>query len=151
MNLQPSSANSVELYDAVRSQIEHEDNLVASRLSWLVSSQAFLFTAYAIVTNGLLSTPQIKDKLVASQQDFIFRVIPVLGLLSCLFIYLGLIGGLRAMSRLRRSVKGHASHLLEVRPAIQGARSTLLLGLAAPTLLPVAFIMVWLWACLAAL
>lgn len=33
MNPPASSANLVEFYDAVRRQIEHEDNLVAGRLS----------------------------------------------------------------------------------------------------------------------
>lgn len=51
------------------------------------------------------------------------------------------------MWRLRRSLKDPANQLPGLRPAIQGARTTLLLGLAAPLMLPVAFIAVWLWAC----
>jgi hypothetical protein len=35
-----------------RKYIEHEDNLVNHRMSWLMSSQAFLFGAFVILING---------------------------------------------------------------------------------------------------
>src|SRR5204863_2997643 len=38
----------VEFYHLVRRRIEHEDSLTVNRLSWLVGSQSFLFTAYAL-------------------------------------------------------------------------------------------------------
>jgi hypothetical protein len=46
------------MYDAtqslenIRHRIEHEDNLLNQRVSWVVSSQAFLLTGYAILSNG---------------------------------------------------------------------------------------------------
>jgi hypothetical protein len=46
------SLSPVDLYHLVRSQIEHEDNLVSARLSWLLASQSCVFTAYAITLNG---------------------------------------------------------------------------------------------------
>ena len=36
----------------IRRRIEHEDNLLNQRVSWVVSSQAFLLTGYAILLNG---------------------------------------------------------------------------------------------------
>ncbi len=50
VNLIPMNAPSLEeypltpldYYNVVRSRIEHEDNLVVQRLSWLVASQSFL-------------------------------------------------------------------------------------------------------------
>ena len=47
----------LEYYNLIRERIEHEDNLIVQRLTWLVGSQSFLFTAYAIVSNGLMSQP----------------------------------------------------------------------------------------------
>ena len=43
----------VRFYQAIRARIEHEDGLTVNRLSWLVGSQSFLFTAYALTLNGL--------------------------------------------------------------------------------------------------
>ena len=42
------SISRIEYYQIIRSQIEHEDNLINQRLSWFVAAQAFLFSAYAI-------------------------------------------------------------------------------------------------------
>jgi glycerol-3-phosphate dehydrogenase len=51
-NRTPPDALSLEYYRILRSQIEHEDNLISQRLNWFVSAQAFLFTANAIVLNS---------------------------------------------------------------------------------------------------
>ena len=61
---QDHTAQQLGRADAVRSQIEYEDNLVANRLSWLIASQSFLFTGYAIVLNR--SRVKIVPDLVAS-------------------------------------------------------------------------------------
>ncbi len=37
-----------DFYEAARRRIEHEDNLNVNRLSWLMASQSFLFSAYAV-------------------------------------------------------------------------------------------------------
>ena len=36
--------------EEIRRRIEHEDNLLNQRVSWIVSSQPFLLTGYAILT-----------------------------------------------------------------------------------------------------
>ncbi len=45
-----------EKLEALRRRIEHEDNLVNQRLSWLVASQAFMLTAFAILLNAPLNS-----------------------------------------------------------------------------------------------
>ena len=42
----------IQYYQIIRSQIEHEDNLINQRLSWFVAAHAFLFSAYAILLNA---------------------------------------------------------------------------------------------------
>lgn len=37
-----------------RSRIEHEDNLINHRVSWLIGSQSFLFTAFVLLRNSSL-------------------------------------------------------------------------------------------------
>ena len=38
--------------ETIRKRIEHEDDLLNQRVSWIVSSQAFLLTGYAILLNA---------------------------------------------------------------------------------------------------
>jgi hypothetical protein len=37
----------------IQARLSHEDDLINQRISWLVNSQSFLLTAYAITLNGL--------------------------------------------------------------------------------------------------
>lgn len=72
----------VEYYNLFRNRIEHEDNLIVQRLSWLVASQSFLFTAYAITVNGLSSLPPSVASLLVTQERLFFRLIPAIGILT---------------------------------------------------------------------
>ena len=61
--------NSLTLFDALRSlreDIQAEDTLIASRVTWYVTSQAFLLTAYATSWNGGFVWP-----------SFFHRVLPI--------------------------------------------------------------------------
>ena len=40
-------------FTLIQARLSHEDDLVNQRVSWLVNSQSFLLTAYAITLNGL--------------------------------------------------------------------------------------------------
>ena len=40
-------------FSLIQARLSHEDDLVNQRVSWLVNSQSFLLTAYAITLNGL--------------------------------------------------------------------------------------------------
>ena len=61
VHLKPMSAPPLNLfgpadwYRTIRDQIQHEDNLIVQRLSWLMAAQSFFFTGYAIIANA---TPQ---------------------------------------------------------------------------------------------
>lgn len=132
--------SSLEYGDAVRRQIEHEDVLIVNRLSWLMASQSFLFTAYAIVLGGPLQTrvPRFTD-----QQELLTHLIPILAITACVLIYLGVIGAVRVMASLRRELARHHAELGNLRPPIQGSNLTIALGHAAPVLLPLAFGTAW--------
>jgi len=131
-----------EFYQAIRSQIVHEDDLIAQRLSWLVSSQSFLFTAYAIVLNGPAVT---RSALMSRQQALIYQVIPGIAMISAILIYCGIIGGAVAMNSLRKAFQAQfATHGRSAVPSVQGNIRTLLLGHIAPLTLPLIFAAVWL-------
>ena len=89
-----------ESYDVLREQLQHEDNLITQRLSWLMGSQAFLFTAYAIVLN---SPERPKNFLVGSLQDYFLGTLPVVSLLCAALIYVSIIAGVLAMLNIYRS------------------------------------------------
>jgi len=126
--------------DAVRRQIEHEDVLIVNRLSWLIASQSFLFTAYAIILNGPVLT---RNEHYAVHGELLVKTIPVLAISACALIYLGICGGVRVMADLRRELARHHAAIGNLRPPIQGTPLTLFLGHCAPLGLPPIFAVAW--------
>lgn len=138
--MSPSTEDARYAYDdTLRHQLEHEDGLMVNRLSWLVASQSFLFTAYAITLNG--SPPA--QSVMALRQAELLRIVPVLGLTTCGLIYLGLLAGGRVTMALRRVLAGNQHDAAGLRPPLQGTRMTHALGLSAPLLLPPLFLIAW--------
>jgi len=127
-------------YHIIREQIQHEDNLIVQRLSWLMAVQSFLFTGYAIIANA---SPQPRNPLSAKQQDLLFNIIPGVACVSDLLIYGSVIAGVLALGRLRHA---YATHVASAGgfPEIQGSRLTRWLGVASPILLPLVFLIAWL-------
>ena len=111
---------------------------MVNRLSWLVASQSFLFTAYAIVLNG---APQALNTASAARQDLLRNLLPALGLATCGLIYLGLLAGVRVVAVLRHRLRRHEESTL--RETSLGTPVTHALGLAAPLLLPLLFLAAW--------
>src|SRR5690349_320479 len=87
------SLSPVDLYHLVRSQIEHEDNLVSARLSWLLASQSFLFTAYAITLNGPL---QSHFKTFETNAGLLISMLTLVGIASALLIWASILAGIAA-------------------------------------------------------
>lgn len=140
-----SPLSGLEYYNLIRQRIEHEDNLIVQRLSWLVASQSFLFTAYAIVLNGLTTPPQPATETVIHQQMRLSRLIPLTAMMSCALIYVGIAAAVKAIADLRRSYRSRFPSNETELPGIQTGGLTRALGLAAPLLLPLVFIGVWLY------
>jgi hypothetical protein len=140
------TASPLEFYRVVRSRIEHEDNLVTQRLSWLIASQSFFFTAFAVVNGEINSTMKIH----------LLHLIPVVAAMVAGLIFCSIVAGVIAKSNLRafyrsQTLGGHgkpapvASYAEFTLPLIQGRRFTILLGLTPPLGLPPLFIVVWLY------
>ena len=133
----------LDIYHAVREQIEHEDNLITQRLTWLVASQSFLFTAFAILVNAPVAS---KLPILALKQDQVFQLIPVVGFGSSLLIYLSIIAGILAMSRLRTHWAHNAcSASCAALPPVQSASVSRILGTLTPAALPPGFMLIWLY------
>jgi hypothetical protein len=134
-------ASPLEHYRIVRSQIEHEDNMINQRLNWFVTAQSFLFTANAIVLNAP-PTPlfaQFRETV-----RLLTLLVPTVAICSCLVIYTTVIGGILALRNLRDSFGGGKElQGTGQLPPIQGRFLTRILGLAAPVVLPLMFSIVW--------
>lgn len=132
--------NVTDIYDQVRAQIQHEDDLVTQRLNWFLSSQSFLFTAYAIVFNGS-PTPSSTNLGI---QSILLKVIPLIGVAAGALILIAILAGAIVMRDLRRSfLPCRAEARDSGLPPLQGRLVTRVMGLLAPILLPLIFITVW--------
>jgi hypothetical protein len=141
---QPSEPLSpLERYQVFRNRIEHEDNLIMQRLSWLMASQSFLFTAYAIVTNGLSASSITGGNKFVGHLDILARIIPVVALVNSLLIATSIFGALKAIRELREEYQ-RQTQFLEIIP-LQTSQFARDLGLSAPVLLPLLFGAVWLY------
>lgn len=135
------SISRIQYYQIIRSQIEHEDNLINQRLSWFVAAQAFLFSAYAILLNA---PPQVRQQSFATQQEILFYLIPLVAIGVSILIYITVIAAMLAMANLRRLLKTHMNEQdSALLPPVQGYRQTFLLGQATPILIPFLFMSSW--------
>src|SRR6476661_876979 len=98
----PSEISPVERYRVFRSRIEHEDNLIMQRLSWLMASQSFLFTAYAIVGNGLSGALTMGANQFVNHLTTLASISPTVALINSLLIALSIFGALKASRELRK-------------------------------------------------
>jgi hypothetical protein len=139
---EPITISPVEQYHAVRSQIEHEDNLVSQRLSWLLASQSFLFTAYAITLNGPI---QLHYQGYESQVRLLIILLPLVGITSNVLIWTSILAGMSAMKKLKHSFERCiGSDCVAGLPPIQTKGAALLGGQLGPVLIPLLFLGVWL-------
>lgn len=131
----------LERYQVFRSRIEHEDNLIMQRLSWLMASQSFLFTAYAIVSNGMSGLTAANKNEFTNHLTTLARIVPIVALLNSLLIALSIFGALKAIRELRDEYRKQPQ-TLEIAP-LQTSRVARRMGLSAPILLPLLFLAVW--------
>ncbi len=141
MDVIENNLTPLEHYQLVRSQIEHEDNLVSQRLSWFLASQAFLFTAYAISLNGPV---QLHFANLEAQAKLLMTLLPMLAIASAVLIWLSVFAGIAAMRKLRLGFEATFGKLPVCLPSIQTTGRALLGGQLGPVLIPPMFIAVWL-------
>ena len=127
-----------EIYRILRGEIEHEDQLINHRLSWLVSSQAFMLTAFAITLNAPVL---FVNPIYAKLNRILYQLLPFTGMVSALLIYPSILGAIIALQRLQRHSRGRTPADL---PPIHGSSMTIVLGHCGPILIPWVFIVTWL-------
>jgi hypothetical protein len=132
-----NSGLSVSEFEFLRNEIRHEDGLMGQRITWLVSSQSFLLTGFAILLNGPM---QVRSPIYDHLREVLVTLMPIAGLAVCGVCFLAIVGGLIHMRNVRKLAgKHHPRHY----PEVQGSKLTRALGLSGPILIPMIFIGVW--------
>ncbi len=138
-----SDNQALDCYRILRGQIEHEDNLVGSRISWFVTSQSFLFSAYAIIAGGIQPNAA---KASLEAKHVLLVVVPSMAIVTSVLILISIVSGYEAMRLIRVKYMDLLSHAQRQQlPALQGNRRTRLAGMASPVLLPPLFMGVWIF------
>ncbi len=136
------AVDDLRYYELVRARLEHEDGLIVNRLSWLMGSQAFLFTAYAIAASGMASATVAAAGPLAA----LFRMVPVVGVISTGLIYAGVLAAVRAMAWLLATFHARVPDAAALgAPPIFTPPSIRRWGMATPLLLPPVFLLAWLF------
>jgi hypothetical protein len=126
----------VAFYSMMRARLEHEDGLIVSRLAWLMASESFLFTAYAIVLNGPSTF----------QHGRLMQLIPIVAIASSALIFVGIVAAIRAMRWVRGLLRARVPDETALGlPPIHTPGSMASAGLVAPIILPIVFVAVWLY------
>ncbi len=125
-----------ELVRWIRERIDHEDGLIAHRTTWVVSSQAFMFSAYAVCSVGLRTATGVQ----AEKLRTMFRWLPWAALSSLCFLLLTVLSALWSMRHLRRMVA--VSNDIH-RAILWGVGPARLAGAAAPIAVPILFSCLW--------
>lgn len=128
---------SIEEYVFLREEIRHQDNLINARLSWLVSSQSFLLSGFAVTLNG---SAQSLLPIYAKLNVILVNSLPVAGLVTDVASYLTIWAAISRMKNIRHIAgSSHPPHL----PPVQADVLTRRLGLSGPVLIPLVFLAVW--------
>lgn len=126
------------LIEETRRRIEHEDNLLNQRVSWIVSSQAFLLTGYAILLNAPI---ELRNEHHARDHALLMKLIPLTSISITLLLWIAMFAGIAAMRALRAAAARHPSYDAD---HVQGSRVTRILGLVPIALVPGVFLVTWL-------
>lgn len=140
-----------QCWEHSRNFIQHEDNLIDHRLTWLATSQTIFFAGYVL---------QFTAMAPSSPPRFLKWGIPLFGIISCLLIYASILAALIAWGNAHRSYLGHietgsadeadVSAVRDVSacarfqlPLTPGTRRTDVLGYLSPRALPILFLLGW--------
>ncbi|NMC43740.1 MAG: hypothetical protein GYA46_07465 [candidate division Zixibacteria bacterium] len=115
-----------EEYILVRGVVEHEDNLINHRNSWLILAQSFLLAAFI-------------------GSDTYQCLIVIAGFVSALFCYISILAAIWALERIRQ-VPGWKFN--DYYPYLTSPTWRHYLGLAGALCVPLTFIVIWI--CIAA-
>lgn len=137
----PKPTSSADLYSIIRERIDYEENLLNQRVIWLIFSQSFLVSAYAIMLN---SPPEPKTPMYGDLQSSLIWLLPSLALLVSIIVYMSVISALYHIAELGKSFETYPKDdTIERFPAMNDTSFIRRLGGLPPILVPLLFIGTW--------
>jgi hypothetical protein len=120
----------------VRDRLDRETDLIIQRTAWVVGSQAFLFSAYAVSLNGPRhgATTHVEAKA-----RLLCALIPWVSIVSLVLLLVSIGAGVGTWYRL----SGHARSADREAHDFEDGPFARVAGLAAPLLIPLAFLSTW--------
>src|SRR3954454_204549 len=88
----------LQMYSAMRGQVEHEDNLINARIIWMVIAQSFLFTSFATALNSPARPP---DQFFPALHNWLLWLVPGIGVALSLLVGISVRTSLRRLRELR--------------------------------------------------
>ena len=135
-----AAIDDLRYYEMIRARLEHEDGMIVNRLSWLMASQSFLFTAYAIAA----ASPPVIANTATGGLAAIYRLVPWVGVATTALIYAGLLAAVKSMAWLTKCYRGRVTDEAALGvPPVGPPWSILRWGMSAPLVLPPLFIVAW--------
>jgi hypothetical protein len=134
-----------QYYDRIRSQIEHEDELINLRVVWQLLAQSFFFSTYAALLNA---QKEAKNVLFSEEQQVLLWLMPIAALLAGVLTSASIFTSLANIVSLRHRYESYAKDQPEDQssklfPPIQGEERLRKLANIAPIGLPLLFIVAW--------
>lgn len=120
-------------FNQIRGAVEHEDNLINHRFSWLIIAQSFLLATWAYVYSQNNGGPAT-------------FALSIVGLSSALFTYVSIWAAIVALERLRRHPTAKDFQSEKCYPKLTSPPRWHWLGLFGPVIVPLFFIGVWCYA-----
>jgi|ERR1051326_4678969 hypothetical protein len=124
-----------ELYQVLRNEVKHEDDLIGQRVNWFTASQAFLLVSLAIAHRGETIMPNPRN-------NTLFPLVPIVALSSSFLIFFGVIAGIGALSQWRARLRALAKLHPEL-PYVHYEQLIVIAAWSAPILMPLVFIGAW--------
>ena len=116
-------AEALQIYGVYRDYIKHEDELIHQRLSWNLTLQGLLFTAYGVIFNMLDNASG--DPTVKAHLHYTPCVFPVVGALVAFFSLLSILAAQDSLNGLRVEWREPARQIdkevVEILPELTGA------------------------------
>ena len=135
-----------ELYNIIRSQIEHEGDLISQRVIWQILTQAFFFGAYATLLNA---PDEAKNTFFEVEQILLVWLLPTAALLAGLITYFSIAASLKTLVYLRELYEEHVDAKApfdsssKLYPDIQGPPHLRKWAILSPAVMPLIFSITW--------
>lgn len=161
LSIPDDEQEAINFYSKCRSQNEHEDGLVNQRLTWLMTLQGLLFTAYgfsmsaeanSLSAKALEPTPSDAAKQAlqsfASNLSYVRRGLVLLGILSSLAALIGVLAAFRAIKDNERDLADFpaiSKGKKKLFPMVIGGKLSNVLGMTCGALMPFLTAGGWIW------